>query len=183
MNGKPPGKEEAGTDENAASNPPAPTSETVEQPHDTVTEAVDETEQARSESLADQVQDLRLNEPPVQDTSSAADDVEETEEVEEDDGDGEWISSLPLAPGKLPPLTHWHSTEQHQKVPSAGKCAHRAATRTTHPPSSSDHRGYGHAKRRPEDKPEVRVPDQLQVDSVADLPKSSRLRFCSHHLP
>jgi RNA-binding protein NOB1 len=112
VNGKPPGQEDAGadepsptsTEEKAAS---LPTTETIETPEDVVSEAVDEavssSEQPASESLVDQVQDLNLNEPPAQETGLLEEYEEEVEEAEEDDGDGEWISSSALHFCSSPP--------------------------------------------------------------------------------
>ena len=112
MNGKPPGKDHAeanepstpGAEENTASDPLAPTPEMGAEQEDGVPEAADETalssEQAASDSLAQQVQDLDLSEPVAQDFSSLAEDgegAEEEEEDDDDDGDGEWISSCALS--------------------------------------------------------------------------------------
>lgn len=105
VNGKPPGKDEVGADqpsttvaeENSAPEPPVPTSETLEEQQDvpvTADEAVPSFEEEPSESLAEQVQDLDINEAAAQDIPSTADDEEETTEEDESDGDGEWISSF-----------------------------------------------------------------------------------------
>jgi len=103
VNGKPPGKDEATadqpttttTEEELVPEPTDPASETLEEQQD-VPAASDEvapsSEQELSESLAEQVQDLDINQPAAQDITSTADDEEATEE-DEDDGDGEWISS------------------------------------------------------------------------------------------
>ena len=110
VNGKPPGKDDAetnepstpGAEENTASDPVKPTPETGAEQEDGAPEAADEaalsSEQAASDSLPQQVQDLDLSEPVAQDIISSAEDGEGAEEEEEDDddGDGEWISSCAL---------------------------------------------------------------------------------------
>lgn len=107
MNGKPPGKEDTetdhpslpGTEEDTASNPVAPTPETEVEQEDAALEAADEAasspEQTASESLAEQVQNLDINEVAAHDASLLAEDGEEAETYD-DDGDGEWISSFAL---------------------------------------------------------------------------------------
>ena len=107
VNGKPPGKENTetdapstlGDDENTTSDPLAPTSNTGAEREDATPETEDEaalsSEQVASDTLAQQVQDLDINEVATQDTNSPAEDGEE-EETEDDDGDGEWISSFAL---------------------------------------------------------------------------------------
>ncbi|KAK4157158.1 RNA-binding protein NOB1 [Chaetomidium leptoderma] len=103
VNGKPPGKEEAGADglskteveETPDSTSPAAIVDATKEQEDVVPQAADETaassEQATSETLAAQVQDLNLNTPASQDADPVVEDGEEVTE-DEDDGDGEWIT-------------------------------------------------------------------------------------------
>jgi hypothetical protein len=105
VNGKPPGKDETGayqpstvvTEENSAPQPSEPASETLEEQQDVpaaADEAAPPSEQESSESLAEKVQDLVVNESANQGLNATAEDEEEAAEEEEDDGDGEWISSF-----------------------------------------------------------------------------------------
>ncbi|KAK3902445.1 RNA-binding protein NOB1 [Staphylotrichum tortipilum] len=95
VNGKPPGKAEAGVDEpttdNTSSGSPAsePTREHGHPPTEAGSEAAPAPEQTTGDSLSEQVQDLSINESVV--APSTIDDEEATTE-EEDDGDGEWIT-------------------------------------------------------------------------------------------
>jgi RNA-binding protein NOB1 len=103
VNGKPPGKTDATADEpnktetedEAVAQPDTTASEATEEQGDAVPQAADESgpsgEQATSQSVTEQLQDLSLNQPAAEENT--VDDEEEVTE-EEDDGEGEWISGF-----------------------------------------------------------------------------------------
>lgn len=101
VNGKPPGRAEAEAngpseaekEESAESSSPVDTSETAEKQEDVVPEPSAEpapsSEETSPDSLADQVQNLNVDDSAPQDTNV---EVEDDEAEDDDDGDGEWIS-------------------------------------------------------------------------------------------
>jgi RNA-binding protein NOB1 len=115
VNGKPPGRAEAETgepseaekEEAAQSSSPVADSETTEKQEDTVLEssegAAPSSEEVTADSLAEQVQDLNVDDSAAQDTHIEVEDGEASAE-DDDDGDGEWISSStsPLSPPAAP---------------------------------------------------------------------------------
>ena len=112
MNGAPPGKAEAAddgpnqaeTDSTTTAEPSTTTAEatttegTEEQDGalpDTTDVADVSPEEGTSEAVTEQLQELNLDEPTTEDAEPVVEDGEESA-AEEDDGDGEWISSSPV---------------------------------------------------------------------------------------
>lgn len=105
MNGKPPGKADAGGDDSKKTEREATvlgdaavTTEAAREQGSALLDTADEPgplpDQAPGETVAEQLRELQLNEPVVEGADPEAGDGEEST-AEEDDGDGEWISSFP----------------------------------------------------------------------------------------
>jgi RNA-binding protein NOB1 len=145
VNGKPPGRAEAEAgavseaEKEEAAQPTSPVvdSETAEKQEIKVPESSEEAapsseeaapslEEVTADSLAEQVQELNVDDSAAQDTHIEVEDGEASAEDDDDDGDGEWISSstAPLSPPVAPANRLYRSAEQHQKVPGAPECAH-----------------------------------------------------------
>jgi hypothetical protein len=107
VNGAPPGKAEAAddgpnqaeTDSTTTAEPSTTTAEGAEEQDSALPDTTDvadvSPEEGTSEAVTEQLQELNLDEPTTEDAEPVVEDGEESA-AEEDDGDGEWISSSPL---------------------------------------------------------------------------------------
>lgn len=167
LNGKPPGKEEAANTETPKSE--AESEAGASQPHTVaeadgeqgtvVPESTDEvaarTEGVTSEALSGKLENLDLSEASVE-IETRGEEYEGDLTPEEDDGEGEWIStSLHHASACNSAADPQTSSKQHQEIPSQRERSDGARTTTTGASSRPGNFRHGNAKRGAQNKSQV----------------------------